>query len=210
MLHLHLTTFLLGLAAVVLAANQALRDAPKVRAKVPGWVKSPKWNYAPLILVVAAVCVFGIKSINPTPLKPKQPSDSAGGTHAAAVPSPPLVVTGSGNALSFGQQGGMTVGTLNARPPNRVLDQVSENKLLSFLPPPSSVSSTSIQVLAGEGSDERNAFAKQIQQFLNGKGYKVASFIGWYMPLEDTPPGVTIYVSPSVPHSVTITVNANE
>jgi hypothetical protein len=53
-----LDTVLVAIAAVIIALNQGLKDAARLRPYLPGWVKSTRWNYVPAVLVTMAACVF--------------------------------------------------------------------------------------------------------------------------------------------------------
>jgi hypothetical protein len=94
-------------------------------------------------------------------LAPKTPNKQA-----AALPP----VSGSGNAFSFGQQGGVTAGTfINQKPPQRVLDAAGGTKILSMLP----VGTRKINIGVVSGDVEAFKLAQQIFTFLRSKGFQV-------------------------------------
>jgi len=65
----------LALASLIMAGNQAIKDAPKLRALVPrgfGWV-----NYLPLVLVLLAGGLWVVRKWSPPPTPPAQVAASA-------------------------------------------------------------------------------------------------------------------------------------
>lgn len=57
---------LLIMSAVLLAANQGLKEAPELRKRMPAFLKSGRWNYLPLCLIIIALCHWGWGHEHPT------------------------------------------------------------------------------------------------------------------------------------------------
>lgn len=55
-----LTYVCIGIAALVLATDQAVKGSPTMIAHFSGLLKSPYWNYAPLVLIaISALLILG-------------------------------------------------------------------------------------------------------------------------------------------------------
>lgn len=118
-------------------------------------------------------------------------------------------VSGTGNAVSVGQSGGLTVGSIyGVSKPDRVLDDKGKQGLLKLMPPVSDVSAVNIVFMAGEHSDERQKYAEQIGTFLRSQSYNVPE-IGSMMYLAPVTPGVTVSIDEKHPATVRISVNEN-
>jgi hypothetical protein len=53
-----LTYSCIGIAAVVLAADQAIKGSPELIVRFSGLLKAPTWNYAPLALIIVSGVVL--------------------------------------------------------------------------------------------------------------------------------------------------------
>lgn len=89
---------LLAVAAMFMAVNQAVKDATALTAWLP-WLKFPGWlNYAPLVLIVVAICILLGKLASPANAPPsvvaKSPVPRISGVASSVVVAPPIVVTG--------------------------------------------------------------------------------------------------------------------
>jgi len=86
--------------------------------------------------------------------------------------SPPVVNQGPGSAYSFGQQGGITAGTVNIGPTKRSLSdsrtEPLKTQMLSELP-----RDKPITVIGLLGDSESVGFATEIHAFLKGNGYNM-------------------------------------
>lgn len=103
------------------------------------------------------------------------------------VTTPPPSVSGSGNAFSFGQQGGITAGTLNVGKPDRVLNETSAAALLRLLP--AGTKKISISAVASDAEGAR--LATKLVTFLKAKGFD-ANFDGVGMYAGVPPAGVIV------------------
>jgi hypothetical protein len=138
-----------GVAVAVVALSLAV-FVPEIRNKLglethlPPTPKEEREPEEPERASVASVAPPKIVAKQSTKTKVSGKNNVAGNNIAGdgnavgngnQVASPTLVIPGSGNAVSFGQQGGITAGTLNvATPPVHVKWEVVEGDDLSKLP----------------------------------------------------------------------------
>ncbi len=61
-----LTVVCITIAGVVEAGQQALKDAPKVAALAPGFIRGNSWNYVPLLFLIAAGAIWVIGRLIPS------------------------------------------------------------------------------------------------------------------------------------------------
>jgi hypothetical protein len=52
--------FIIG--AIIMAIEQGLRSAPEFRARLPRFIASERWNFAPLILMIVAGLIWVVRS----------------------------------------------------------------------------------------------------------------------------------------------------
>jgi hypothetical protein len=84
-----------------------------------------------------------------------------------AKPVPNVTVGGTGNAVSIGQTGGVTVGTINVQKrPDRVVDEISGNGIIATLP----AGTKKISVRSAMGDAEGQRFSHALVSFLNAHG----------------------------------------
>ena len=83
----------LVIAGIVMAVEQALKDAPKLAAVLPGWVSSSLWNYVPLLFLIAAGIVWTVgwikRRFKPVPVS----EDKSLTTDTAAKLKPERIAT---------------------------------------------------------------------------------------------------------------------
>jgi hypothetical protein len=95
----------------------------------------------------------------------------------------PTVNQGPGSAYSYGQQGGITAGTINIGPGRLAFSDQLGRELLAHMPTKKKVRLTSI---GPTNADQ--AVGTEIQNFLQQNGYDVErSIIGMSMPAPDRP-----------------------
>jgi hypothetical protein len=54
------TIFIIG--AIIMAIGQGLRSAPEFRSRLPRFIASERWNFAPLILMIIAGAIWVVRS----------------------------------------------------------------------------------------------------------------------------------------------------
>src|SRR5215469_12028315 len=76
-------------AALILACDTALKGAPNVALKLPVWISSPYWSFAPLCLMFLSSAILAIKifraKITPHGNKLQTVSPNYSGAHTAAI-----------------------------------------------------------------------------------------------------------------------------
>jgi hypothetical protein len=99
--------------------------------------------------------------------------------HNTGRKTPPVSIPGSGNAVSFGQQGGLTAGTVNLGKPDRILTEDKGAELLKLIPS----GTKKITITATMSDAEAYRLGDQIKRFLVAKGYGVEGVNqGVFMP----------------------------
>jgi hypothetical protein len=67
------TIFIIG--AIIMAIEQGLRSAPEFRSRLPRFIASERWNFAPLILMIAAGIIWVVRTVEtPKPELSAKPS----------------------------------------------------------------------------------------------------------------------------------------
>ncbi|HEU0216910.1 MAG TPA: hypothetical protein VFQ90_09620 [Stellaceae bacterium] len=90
---------------------------------------------------------------------------------------------GPGSALSFGQQGGITAGTVNIAPGRVPFTMELGNQLLEHMPDKNKV----VRLMTVGGNADQN-IGNEVQQFLQHSGYSVQRMsIGMMAPPPDHP-----------------------
>jgi hypothetical protein len=109
---------------------------------------------------------------------------------------PPVVNQAPGSAFSYGQQGGITAGTINVAPGRLAFSEQLGNELVTKMPQKKTVNIRSV----GGNSDQ--SVANEIQTFLQQRGYTVnRTVIGMLSPPPDRP--ITLMEGPD---SYTLTI----
>jgi hypothetical protein len=111
----------------------------------------------------------------------------------------PVVNQGPGSAYSYGQQGGITAGTINIGPGRLAFSSQLGNELLAKMPAKKQVLIRSVG-----GAADQNV-ANEIQAFLHHSGYEIQrTSIGmlvpppdWPITLMDSPKNYTLTIAPS-------------
>ena len=115
--------------------------------------------------------------------------------------APSAVNQGPGSAYSYGQQGGVTAGTINIAPGRLAFTEQLGNELLSKMPVKKPVRIQSV------GGNADQLIANEIQVFLQQQGYSVQrTMIGMMAPPPDRP--ITLTESPDS-YSLTIAPSAH-
>ena len=133
---------------------------PEVSSKIPKKIKWISLWLGVFLLVVAAVIFF-------------LPDGEA--------QQPPAVNQGPGSAYSYGQQGGITAGTLNIAPSRWAFSDQLGNQLLADMPMKKPVFMTSVGGIADQ------KVATDIQNFLQNNGYQYIGLLWgfWFPPRID-------------------------
>src|SRR5713101_6197585 len=88
-----LRTTLLWIAAIIMAIEQRLRSAPNLRARLPRFVASENWNFAPLVLLIIIFLIWIVRSVSgPQPINQE----------VAALPHTYAATPASSPSLTFG------------------------------------------------------------------------------------------------------------
>ena len=120
---------------------------------------------------------------------------------------PSTVNQGAGSAYSYGQQGGVTAGTINIGPMQRHLSVADKAAMLARIPKTRKIS---IMVVLNDA--EANNLASEIDAFLRNSGYQVDGPHGAMMWSHSgtSPKGVNIDLNKDKPNDpVQITVGIN-
>lgn len=115
------------------------------------------------------------------------------------VQSPPAVHQGPGSAYSYGQQGGITAGTVNIAPPRAVFTDLIGRRLLALMREKKNVTLRTV----GGVADQKVGDA--VQSFLEQHGFSVRRIsVGMLVPppdrpfsLSDRPSAYMVTVAPS-------------
>jgi hypothetical protein len=123
-----------------------------------------------------------------------------GGAAQTSSPNqPPTVNQGPGSAYSYGQQGGITAGTINIGPGRLAFSSQLGNELLAKMPAKKQVLIRSVG-----GAADQNV-ANEIQAFLDQNGYEIQRMSfgmlipppDWPITLMDSPKKYTLTIAPS-------------
>lgn len=153
------TIFIIG--AIIMAIEQGLRSAPEFRSRLPRFIASERWNFAPLILMIIAGAIWVVRSWE----APKQIElVSAEHSQQSAVPvsPPPPAAPNSGTHIigtTFSLQLAQMLGRL-PKPCNIKLTDQSGGDLpsvISWVVSYGNPEGTAICSLTGNNSEPPNA-----------------------------------------------------